>query len=320
MVKTAKVGNVVFRKILVIAFFTISFACNNVNAQHNIGVDNSYQAGNHSSTVDESNPSSWVGKRFTFLELKKFDQNLDYLYLHFSKDFTSNKHPEYKDYVGKKLRVLDVQRGAGSKMDEYIITFEEEKSKIKLYAQTHQNCVVGIAPTEDLDFAKFRWLGKTIYAKKRWISTYDARAGTTTNIDIPAGTPLKVADVRWGDSSQFPIWLIVETPQGQKGYVFTSVSWTNSYPSWRKSTAPWSDYLFDSDPRTLYPWGEDTWSLITAGKLKVGMNKDQVALSWGEPSSINKSTTRAGQHEQWVYKRYNAYLYFDNGVLATIQQ
>jgi hypothetical protein len=40
--------------------------------------------------------------------------------------------------------------------------------------------------------------------------------------------------------------------------------------------------------------------------------------SWGKPQSINRTTTRHGVHEQWVYGS-RSYLYFENGVLTAIQ-
>lgn len=54
-------------------------------------------------------------------------------------------------------------------------------------------------------------------------------------------------------------------------------------------------------------------------KPKIGMNKLEVQnSSWGSPKKINKTTTAYGVHEQWVYSGYK-YLYFDNGILTSIQ-
>lgn len=42
--------------------------------------------------------------------------------------------------------------------------------------------------------------------------------------------------------------------------------------------------------------------------------------SWGEPDDINRTTGSWGTHEQWVYGEYDCdYLYFENGVLTSIQ-
>jgi hypothetical protein len=53
--------------------------------------------------------------------------------------------------------------------------------------------------------------------------------------------------------------------------------------------------------------------------VSIGMTKDEVrASSWGRPQNINTSVYRFGTHEQWVYGGGN-YLYFENGVLTSIQ-
>lgn len=41
--------------------------------------------------------------------------------------------------------------------------------------------------------------------------------------------------------------------------------------------------------------------------------------TWGKPESINTTTSHSGTREQWVYSNGN-YLYFENGVLTTIQE
>ena len=55
------------------------------------------------------------------------------------------------------------------------------------------------------------------------------------------------------------------------------------------------------------------------GGVKIGMTKEAVLKSnWGKPSSVNKSTNANGVSEQWVYGTRN-YLYFNNGILTSIQ-
>ncbi len=50
------------------------------------------------------------------------------------------------------------------------------------------------------------------------------------------------------------------------------------------------------------------------------MTTEQVIneTNWGKPSRRNTTITTSGTREQWVY--YHQYLYFENGVLVTIQQ
>ena len=61
---------------------------------------------------------------------------------------------------------------------------------------------------------------------------------------------------------------------------------------------------------------------IKKRQLVVGMNADEVRLAWGEPNRVNKTTTRFGVSEQWVYNKagYRAnYAYLENGVLVSFQ-
>ena len=53
--------------------------------------------------------------------------------------------------------------------------------------------------------------------------------------------------------------------------------------------------------------------------VNVGMTKAQaLASSWGKPQSINTTTSAYGNREQWVYGG-RSYLYFENGILTTVQ-
>ncbi len=52
---------------------------------------------------------------------------------------------------------------------------------------------------------------------------------------------------------------------------------------------------------------------------KIGMTKQEVLDSnWGKPNDINKTTTEYGTSEQWVYDK-KGYIYFDDGLVSTIQ-
>lgn len=58
---------------------------------------------------------------------------------------------------------------------------------------------------------------------------------------------------------------------------------------------------------------------LTLGTVKIGMSADQVRqCGWGKPDEVNRTITRYGVHEQWVYGSGN-YLYFENGRLDAIQ-
>lgn len=52
--------------------------------------------------------------------------------------------------------------------------------------------------------------------------------------------------------------------------------------------------------------------------VSIGMSQEEViASSWGKPRKINRTTRATSTREQWVYD--GGYLYFQDGVLTTIQ-
>lgn len=70
---------------------------------------------------------------------------------------------------------------------------------------------------------------------------------------------------------------------------------------------------------TLYlKYGKQTADLILAGKVRIGMTREMCREAWGSPDDINRSSGSWGVHEQWVYG-LGSYLYFENGILSSIQ-
>lgn len=53
-------------------------------------------------------------------------------------------------------------------------------------------------------------------------------------------------------------------------------------------------------------------------QISIGMTQEMVIESWGKPIDINRTITLNHIREQWVYG-LKSYLYFENGILVTIQ-
>ena len=52
----------------------------------------------------------------------------------------------------------------------------------------------------------------------------------------------------------------------------------------------------------------------------IGMTAEQVeASTWGKPKDINKTTTKYGVSEQWVYSDYR-YIYLEDGIVTAITE
>jgi len=61
-------------------------------------------------------------------------------------------------------------------------------------------------------------------------------------------------------------------------------------------------------------------SAIAGHRVIIGMTQEQCLEAWGKPSHINKNINAFGVSEQWVYSMSNSYLYFEDGVLQSIQK
>lgn len=67
-----------------------------------------------------------------------------------------------------------------------------------------------------------------------------------------------------------------------------------------------------------------TVKYILAGKIFIGMTREQVLASCGRPRDINRTVGSWGVDEQWIYgysSNFNdrVYLYFENDILTSYQ-
>lgn len=53
--------------------------------------------------------------------------------------------------------------------------------------------------------------------------------------------------------------------------------------------------------------------------IAVGMTKEQVIMTMGEPHDKNLRVSGNGTSAQWVYRTPNIYVYFDNGVVRSFK-
>ena len=258
----------------------------------------------------------WVGRKFIFLERMKNLQKYGYEFSGKPELFPdTDDQLKYSDHVGKTICVTSTQKRT---LSYYLVSFVVEDSDEKIYGKAYKEHVKGIALYSELNNSKERWFGKTIYSKKKKITTYNEKEGRFGEIQVAIDTPLKVKDVWWSLGLGWDsVWLIVETKSGEQGFIGTSFSWTNHpLDQWTKNR-PWEEDVFEKNPREIYTWDNATWDLVNSGKVRIGMNKEQVSLSWGPPQKINKDIYRNSTNEQWVYG--NQYVYFENDIVTSMQ-
>lgn len=187
---------------------------------------------------------SWKGERFVFLPAVK-KLIYEYRSLYISNEVT--RHPNYKSYVGRIAIVTDVRRNLAH--GGWIVAFEMEDTYEFLRADVgHSNIIEGIAPVADIDRARERWLGKTLWCKRRFeeFRTYDAEKREFGFIKVEESSPIEVIDIVAGWFNDWPVRFICRTPSGEIGYTDLNLSGTNVQESSR-NFCRFSDYFLEFD-------------------------------------------------------------------------
>lgn len=65
-------------------------------------------------------------------------------------------------------------------------------------------------------------------------------------------------------------------------------------------------------------WPAEIERAVIDRKVMLGMNAEQVTMSWGRPERINETLTAGRRSEQWVFGG-RSYVYLDNGKVTSIQ-
>lgn len=131
---------------------------------------------------------------------------------------------------------------------------------------------------------------------------------------------LKCVDVAYSDDKDFSELLILRDNADSLYYAHkVSVDlWCMSLSKLKESEAAKHSDLLYREQKMCSKYGERIGRIIARGTVKIGFTKEQCIDAWGEPNSINITTTRYSVNEQWVYD--NKFLYFQNGKLSAIQQ
>lgn len=75
--------------------------------------------------------------------------------------------------------------------------------------------------------------------------------------------------------------------------------------------------FFNFDPYKKYQWSSSVWNQIKAGHIALGMTKEQVLLSWGEPAGKSATQADGKTVETWIYANFDT-VAFINGKVKVI--
>lgn len=126
-----------------------------------------------------------------------------------------------------------------------------------------------------------------------------------------------------GWSSARPVRFILQTLDGQEGFLDLALSQTNIDWDLRDIARQHSFdcFFLEEDPYEKYSWTPEIWSAIETWQLFIGMTKEQVIMSWEKPIRIEVTLTETAKQEQWIYddKIDIVYLCFEDGILTSIK-
>ena len=217
-------------------------------------------------------------------------------------------------FAGHRVRAVSVEpRG-----DEWLLCFEDEPSGRKYYTRTSKGAYLEAALEDDLAAAKKRWTGNVVFSARGFITRFDAAGNSSVKVRLQ--DPLRVTDVRFGITPlpTKPIWIMVETPRGEKGTIPACVSWTNVKKELRHAGNPWDGDIFEADPEKLYRIDTAIWDIINMHHVRAGMTRDEVRLSWGTPHRVENAVYGDAERECWIYEKQH--LYFDANELIAIEE
>ena len=261
----------------------------------------------------------WAGHNFTFLALPGSMQSAGYDIFteeQGAQGFEGDRSVRlpYAQHVGKEVTVNSVVPfAAGYNQQEYMVYMTVNDTGEKLVGRSMRGQLEGLVLTADLNHARQQFLGKTVYPKFRGLSGLYVPDWNTTPAAVSTriGSPVTVVDVYAGNQSRESIWLIVSVG-GEKAMLPLMYSWTNiPVASWTQSP-PWQEALFMEDPRMSLGGSQETWNNIESGNVEEGMTKEQVHLSWGEPSR------RETNDSIWIYGTQR--LSFHGNILHSIEK
>jgi hypothetical protein len=249
--------------------------------------------------------SCWAGQKFIVLPKPKSRQKAGY---------GAFKPGKYEDLVGHVMTVTALEQSATK---QAVKLKDDATSKEYTLSFGSDETIADLALLADLQAARDKWLGKTLWLLQPNLIAYDEPADSYSTVKAPRFSGGKVTDVVAGWDSHLPVRLILQTADGQEGYRDVNVSGTNIRETSRDDNR-FDDFFTDTDPKVAHNWPPKVWDSITAREVFVGMTTDQVRLSWGKPNSTTHIVASGKARDEWVYT--SGILSFEDNVLTVVKK
>ncbi len=260
---------------------------------------------------------------------RKSDKNL---YKSGSYKNTSIDACSYEQLKGKSFYVNRLLSNIENKntflYEGYCLELIETTSKdiVYLYFRNNESPFNHFMTLGYFEKLKQLYIGKDFYyLNNRWNGSkrsedgglYDLKNGNDRK-DIPKNAKLKCIDVSIEDGGDNNILIIFDVLDYGKSFAwFDEVAFTG-YGNSKFETFEEHRVRVANEQKLMKKYGEKIANIIINGEVRIGFTKQMCIESLGEPIKINKTSATYGVHEQWVYN--SSYLYFENGILKTIQK
>jgi hypothetical protein len=281
---------------------------------------------NDSNVVTEPiTPDNWLNESFVLLPKSTMFQRFGYeLYKcadtamcnSYDTFLTlTNKRAKYERFSGDTLIVTAVNRNTGN---EWVVTFSDKRYSATLFAFTRKSALSEMVLLRDIEAAKKRWCGKTVFSRKGVISVAGSN-GNLSSLKVRMFDSLHVYDVRLGLTPLpvNPIWIMVRTRNGADGFIPVRYSWSNVMSEQISDDIPWGEEIIEFNPVQHFNWDTMIWEIIENHRVTIGMNQDQVFMSWGRPQVKVDTTFNNSKVQCWFYAAQK--LYFNAVGLIAIE-
>ena len=169
--------------------------------------------------------SDWVGERFIFQPQEKGLQKFGYPLI-YKANQTIGVLP-YDEYVGRIAKVTKVTPSPTGINGSWIVDLVLEDTSERIKANAVLNQIKRIAPVADIENARVRYIGKTLWLQNSPLRCFKKNGAGVESISVDTSKPVKVIDVVASWENDAPVRFIVQTGDGQKGFVDVSMSGTN---------------------------------------------------------------------------------------------
>ena len=225
----------------------------------------------------------------------------------------------YKDIAGKQFTITNVEDRKDNYFSKSFITLKQVDGDLVL---EHELTI----PLENL---KESWTKKS-YSGQSFVLPYaiytpeidgfkEKYLGTELYTKFPVKgkkfKKVKIIQVGAGSENK-PIRVIVENELGEKEQIDICTCGTNATSTYADAYYFLKFFQFEN-PKNNYTGSDETWEIICQGKIKIGMNENDLKLSWGEPQKINETVVSGVIHKQYVYA--DQYVYIENEKIKSFQ-